>query len=66
MTKWKKYEGTDGQIYEILNARDGFVLRNNGVESNILRKLSNEIVLTGCDYLICEPHPLAEVEPPDI
>lgn len=57
MTEWKEYTGSDEQIYEILNARDGFVLRNNGVESNILRKLSNEIVLTGCDYLICEPPP---------
>lgn len=36
MTEWKEYTGSDGQIAEIKNAKDGFVCRNSETDSGIL------------------------------
>lgn len=36
MTEWKKYTGSDEQIAEISNTKNGFVCRNNETESGIL------------------------------
>lgn len=34
--QWVKYDGSDGQIAEIKNAKDGFVCRNSETDSGIL------------------------------
>jgi len=36
MTEWKEYTGSDEQIAEMINAKHGFVCRNNETDSGIL------------------------------
>ena len=68
MTEWKKYEGTYEQIAEMMSAYRGFVLRYaDGKESlpyygdtiPIDEILDNWGEFT--HYLICNPHPLADM-----
>lgn len=62
MSEWKKYEGTDEQIEEMLNAEHGFIIRSRGIESKITHKIDRRGLLVHCDeYLICEEHHLADM-----
>lgn len=73
MSEWKKYEGTDEQIEEMLNSEYGFILTADGKELMITRKFL-DCVFDGTKhferwlnlreishYLLCEPHPLADM-----
>lgn len=63
MNEWKKYEGSDEQIAEIIGAENGWIHRTrDGTESSILRNSPSIVEYAGNEvthYLICEPHPLA-------
>lgn len=62
MSEWKKYEGTDEQIAEMLDAEHGFIIRSRGIESKIMHKIDRRGLLVHCDeYLICNPHPIADM-----
>jgi hypothetical protein len=71
MTEWKKFLGSDEQISEILNAKDGFKWLNQGIESDVLfasnsfewRSLFTDIAasLDNVEYLILNPHPHADM-----
>ena len=60
--KWIEYTGSDKQYSEIINSRNGFMLRDkfSKVASPIFRKLGFNMVLSGTEYLICDPHPYAD------
>ena len=62
MAKWIEYTGSDEQYSEIINSRNGFMLRDkfSKVASPIFRKLGSNMVLSGTEYLICDPHPYAD------
>lgn len=57
MTEWKKYTGSDEQIEEISDSlqRHGYITRNTeGIESIV-------VCYDTTHYLICEPHPCADM-----
>lgn len=64
MSEWIKYTGSDEQIAEMLNAKNGVSLRyeNGKQREHILKDFFN---LNGIrepyEYLICQPHPLADM-----
>ncbi len=71
MTTWKKFTGSEEQINEILNAKDGFkCLTNHGTEYYFVKRYFDDS-LNECDirnllsdgstkeYLICQPRPHA-------
>lgn len=73
MSEWKKYEGTDEQIAEMLQA-DLFIVDSNlscfhdpavfkmPATETYISWLREKLDSTGItQYLICEPHPLAEM-----
>lgn len=71
MSEWKKYEGTDEQIAEMLDAEHGFTyLDKYQAEGSIMRfadffdktHLRNHLeTWEVTHYLICNPHPLADM-----
>jgi len=69
MTEWKKYNGSDEQIEEILDAKNGFTFRyitTTGLAQSRVYTDINEIQrFFRCDeiaeYLICNPHPLEDM-----
>lgn len=71
MSEWKKYEGTDEQIAEMLNAKHGFIyLDKYQAEGSIMHfadffdktHLRNHLeTWEVTHYLICNPHPLADM-----
>ena len=66
--QWKKFTGSEEQIREILNAKDGAKLRYCMVDgdfdskkifvSDLTKHLGNKSI---SEYLICQPHPHAEM-----
>ena len=68
-SKWVKYDGSDEQIAELMNAKNGYILKNTRnqqseisktLETNALRSGSNNrTILLNCSkvthYLICNP-----------
>lgn len=71
MSEWKKYEGTDEQIAEMLTAEHGFIyLDKYQAEGSIMHfadffdktHLRNHLeTWEVTHYLICNPHPLADM-----
>ena len=67
MSEWQKYEGTDEQIAEMLNAEYGFIARwESYVETlkysgDCSAEYITDILGDFTDYLICNPHPLADM-----
>lgn len=73
MSEWKKYEGTDEQIAEMLNAEHGFVVKtefpsifNHVVNTSNIKGLfytikTNLACNRATHYLTCDPHPLADM-----
>jgi hypothetical protein len=67
MSEWKKFTGSSEQISEILNAKngvryrkcDGKIWQANSAES--LQSLINYTKHQIEEYLICQPHPHAEM-----
>lgn len=73
MCAWKKYTGSDEQIYEIQNADHGFILQivdvseicsmeQTGIlhyEDGMLEQLQEDNTIMS--YLICKPHPLTDM-----
>lgn len=55
--EWKKFIfGNVTQCAERLNAKHGFVFRyNNGLESEVIKMISEHASKDATDYLICEP-----------
>jgi hypothetical protein len=64
MTEWKEFTGSDEQIAEINNSKSFLLKRKDGAISFVstppldLDAMGNE---TTIEYLICNPHPLAEM-----
>ena len=70
MTEWKKYDGTDEQIAEMMGAEHGFTVRySDGAESRVFAKDEHEFHedmliffnKSVSHYLLCNPHPLADM-----
>lgn len=68
MSEWKEYTGSDGQIAEIKNNKNGYIVRNlNPYDAFILSsRIRYAFELWGdsmvdFEYLICNPHPLANM-----
>lgn len=69
MTKWEEYNGSDEQIDEMCNALHGYMLRlQDGTVTEISiggpyrdEATDTYLGLTITHYLICSPHPLAEM-----
>lgn len=69
MNDWKKYTGSDDQIDEMCNAVDGYILRlSDGTMTELsiggpYRDDATDTYrgLTITHYLICNPHPRAEM-----
>src|SRR5574343_583568 len=72
MSEWVEYKGTDEQIEKMRNAEHGFIFRDdNGAESRGILDMSDHIVRArlkehlstwnATHYLICNPHPLANM-----
>ncbi len=71
MAEWKRYTGAPEQIKEMLEAPHGFLTRgaNDSGETVIipswtvpwLKKTPDNPIWKMEEYLICEPHPLAEM-----
>jgi len=64
-TEWKEYNGSDEQIAEMQEAQYGVLLSNNPSE---IVDVSDMILLESYlneqdvhEYLICNPHPLADM-----
>jgi hypothetical protein len=68
MTQWKNFTGSEEQISEVLNAKDGAKLRYCMVNgdfdskkifvSDLIKHLGNKSI---SEYLICQPHPHADM-----
>lgn len=74
-TEWKKYDGTDEQIAEIFNAKNGFIVDSQWS----IFKYPNQLKISFDDpkniewvrehfkqykvkeYMLCNPHPLADM-----
>jgi len=74
MTEWKEYTGSDEQIKEMLSSETGFIVDSQSsvfrdkailkypITENNRNWLTSLLDLSGVKkYLICEPHPLADV-----
>ncbi len=74
ITEWKEYSGSDEQIAELGAActNDGFIIRDaNGICASVIKgenalpdAFLNYIPEMSCStthYLICEPHPFADM-----
>jgi len=68
MAQWEKYTGSDEQIAEIKNNKNGYIVRNlNPYDAFILSsRIRYAFELWGdsvvnFEYLICNPHPLADM-----
>lgn len=75
MTEWKKYDGTDEQIVEMLTHSTGFIVDSERLYSlgkTILRMEPDELNIDWLKadlsmygdvkaYLLCNPHPLADM-----
>lgn len=66
MSEWEEYTGSDEQIAEMRNCKNGFLLRSSD------HMYEHEIIYADADfscidvfnvthYLICNPHPLADM-----
>lgn len=67
-TNWTEYTGSDEQIAEIKNNKNGYIVRNlNPYDAFILSsRIRYAFELWGdsivdFEYLICNPHPLADM-----
>ncbi len=63
MSEWKEYNGSDDQIQEIYNSRGWIVMFFDGVQSDthIGYPGANVNMHAIHKYLICNPHPLADM-----
>lgn len=63
MSEWKQFIGSDEQIAEINNCEHGYLLRyKNFNESDIIDVyVRAEYLIDVTHYLICNPHPLADM-----
>lgn len=73
MTEWKKYTGSTQQIYEMWNAKNGYLVRSHEGANDRIRYAPqrrpdfNEFAqhcreaIHVTEYLICNPHPLANM-----
>ena len=70
MTEWKAYTGSDEQIEEMLSSKNGFILTNHDHDDIVFIGAGAHEILDHLDkrskyqpirYLICNPHPLAEM-----
>lgn len=62
MSEWIKFDGRDEHIAEIKNNRNGYIVRG----TNLSNRIRVAFDLSGIDtdnfeYLICNPHPLADM-----
>ena len=62
MIEWKEWNGSDEQIAEIKNTKDGYVLRKiDGKEVFFLSLEFRPNLSNVTHYLICKRHPLADM-----
>lgn len=62
MPEWKEYTGSDEQIEEMNNSEHGFVMRfSDGTEVPVFHHGNPRIFEGITHYLVCEPHPLADM-----
>lgn len=65
MSEWKEYTGSDAQIAEINNAyKNGYILKTGPVNQTLILKSRAEMGWYKdqfTHYLICDPHPLADM-----
>lgn len=63
MAEWKTFWGSEEQLSEIKSAENGWIIRfNDGAESAVCSNdLNPKLIAIVPNYLICNPHPHAEM-----
>lgn len=62
-SQWIKYDGSDEQIAEMENAKNGFICKNDyGYIWDDVYIDWSKCPIGGTHYLICNPHPNADMK----